>query len=76
VKRESDIRYTVNVGATAFQNAINMSVSKASKNYELYNYNCTHYALDVFNIVLPTGSQIRGISTPNVPGHHWIRSKR
>jgi len=63
--RESDIRYTVNVGAAVFQNAINMSLNKASKDYELYNYNCTHYALDVFNIVLPAGSQVSGISTPN-----------
>jgi len=57
MKRESDTWYTVNVGAATFQDAVNMSLSKASKDYKLYSYNCTHYALDVFNAVLPTGSQ-------------------
>jgi hypothetical protein len=55
VNHEYDASYTLpNVSQLDFQTVENMAVNLAgSQKYSLYNYNCTNYALQVFNSILP-----------------------
>lgn len=61
--RRSNARYTITVNETAFNNARNMALNKSTKPYDLNDYNCTDYAIDVFNTALG-GS---GIVVPDSP---------
>jgi len=56
--RRSDARYTVTVTEAAFNNVRNIAVSKSNKSYDLNDYNCTDYAIDVFNGALGAGNPL------------------
>lgn len=59
--RRSDARYTITVTEAAFNNARNMALTKSTKPYDLNDYNCTDYAIDVFDTALGT----TGLAVPN-----------
>jgi len=42
--------YTINVNYSQFQNALTQSVTLSNNSYNLLNFNCTDYALGVFNV--------------------------
>lgn len=70
-ERESDIRYNLRFDSsfsTKFQSLINLAVSLSqSMNYDLNDYNCTNYAIDVFNYALTSTSKspLPQTTTPN-----------
>ena len=41
--------YTINVNSSKFQNALNQAINLSSNNYNLLSFNCTDFALGVFN---------------------------
>lgn len=41
--------YTINVSSSQFQNALNQAINLSSNNYNLLSFNCTDFALGVFN---------------------------
>lgn len=61
--RNSDARYTITVNESTFNHARNMALTKSTKPYDLNDYNCTDYAIDVFDAALG-GS---GLAVPNSP---------
>ncbi|MFZ4862908.1 hypothetical protein ACL9RF_12050 [Sphingobacterium sp. Mn56C] len=65
-KRRSDISYPVDITKATFDQIINTSIQNSSKQYDLNSYNCTNYAVDVFNKTIPTHPiQASGYSTPS-----------
>ncbi|WP_312336282.1 hypothetical protein [Sphingobacterium sp.] len=69
-KRRSDGSYTITVSEAAFNNARNAALAGSAKQYDLNDYNCTNYALQVFNAAMGgTGLQVLnspiGYKTPS-----------
>lgn len=62
-KRRNDASYTITVTEAAFNNARNAALAGSAKQYDLNDYNCTNYALQVFNAAMG-GS---GLQVPNSP---------
>lgn len=56
--RRSDASYTISISEAAFNNMKRIAVAKSSKPYDLNDYNCTDYAIDVFNGALATENQL------------------
>jgi|GEM_PF-1415791 len=63
--RRSDIRLTRTITATKFNNAISQALTSSGKLYDLNDYNCTDYALEVFNST-QTGSQELDVPNSNI----------
>jgi len=61
-KRRSDASYTLNVTSTAFNNARNVALSGSLQKYDLNNFNCTNYAIQVFEAAMGGGT---GLQVPN-----------
>ncbi|MFC3356040.1 hypothetical protein [Sphingobacterium zeae] len=69
-KRRSDGSYTITVSEAAFNNARNAALAGSAKQYDLNDYNCTNFALQVFNAAMGgTGLQVSnssiGYKTPS-----------
>lgn len=62
-KRRSDGSYTITVSEAAFNNARNAALAGSTKQYDLNDYNCTNYALQVFNAAMGG----TGLQVPNSP---------
>ena len=62
--RRSDASYTVTVDERTFRNVCNTSTSKGTSQYDLNNYNCTDYAIDVFNAALPSTKPLSVADSP------------
>lgn len=56
--RRSNIRITSTVNASAFNNAVSKAKTASSKPYDLNDYNCTDYAIDVFNASQNSSGQL------------------
>lgn len=56
--RRSDIRITNQITASAFNNAVNKAKTASAKPYDLNDYNCTDYAVDVFNASQNSNGQL------------------
>ena len=41
--------YSIDVNANQFRSAINKAISLSNNSYNLYHFNCTNYAINVFN---------------------------
>ncbi|WP_153848391.1 hypothetical protein [Sphingobacterium paramultivorum] len=61
-KRRSDASYTINVTSTAFNNARNVALSGSLQKYDLNDFNCTNYAIQVFEAAMGGGT---GLQVPN-----------
>ncbi|WP_353151424.1 hypothetical protein [Chryseobacterium sp.] len=61
-KRRSDASYTINVTSTAFNNARNVALSGSLQKYDLNDFNCTNYAIQVFEAAMGSGT---GLQVPN-----------
>lgn len=61
--RRSDGSYTINVSEAAFNNARNIALTSAAKKYDLNDFNCTNYAIGVFNAAMGG----TGLQVPNSP---------
>ncbi|RKE80823.1 hypothetical protein [Chryseobacterium sp. AG363] len=62
-KRRNDGSYTITVTEAAFNNARNAALAGSAKQYDLNDYNCTNYALQVFNAAMGG----TGLQVPNSP---------
>lgn len=60
--RRSDIRYTVDISSSDFSNLSFKARDSATKFYDLNDYNCTNYAIEVFNAAM---SSDKKLSVPN-----------
>lgn len=56
--RRSDIRLTKEVTSLEFTNAIDKASSSSTKPYDLNDYNCTDFAVEVFNASQSNSSQL------------------
>lgn len=65
--RRSDIRYSLNLNETAFNNAVNSAASNSSNSYSLSDYNCTDYAIAVFNAGVSSTQQLN-VPNSNITG--------
>ena len=68
VTRFSDARYTIDtLTKTQFDNIIQTAKSLSNEYYDLNDYNCVHYAVDVFNAAGPPTGPISnsGFVTPD-----------
>ncbi|MFS4474297.1 ferredoxin family protein [Chryseobacterium sp. T20] len=65
--RKSDARYSLYVTKTQFNAIISQSIALSKVPYDLNDNNCTHYATDVFNLLLPSNGQLNnnGFLTPD-----------
>ncbi len=45
-----------NISQSDFQSVLNQMILKSQEQYDLNNYNCAHFALDVLNIIRPSNS--------------------
>lgn len=63
-ERESDVRYTLDVNEAIFKNVMTASVPSLLI-YDLNDYNCTNYAIEMFNLVLPVHQKLIDTSWPN-----------
>lgn len=61
--RRSDGSYTISVSEAAFNNARNVALTSAAKKYDLNDFNCTNYAIGVFNAAMGG----TGLQVPNSP---------
>ncbi|WP_241282627.1 hypothetical protein [Chryseobacterium timonianum] len=61
--RRSDGSYTISVSEAAFNNARNVALTSATKQYDLNDFNCTNYAIGVFNAAMGG----TGLQVPNSP---------
>lgn len=61
--RRSDGSYTISVSEAAFNNARNIALTGSAKKYDLNDFNCTNYALQVFNAAMGG----TGLQVPNSP---------
>ncbi|WP_336688001.1 MULTISPECIES: hypothetical protein [Bacteroidota] len=61
--RRSDGSDTISVSEAAFNNARNAALTGSTKKYDLNDFNCTNYALGVFNAALGG----TGLQVPNSP---------
>ncbi len=61
--RRSDGSYTISVSEAAFNNARNIALTSAAKKYDLNDFNCTNYAIGVFNAAMGG----TGLQVPNSP---------
>lgn len=67
IKRKSDARYALSVTKAQFDAIISKSIALSKVPYDLNDNNCTHYATDVFNLLLPSNGQLNnnGFLTPD-----------
>ncbi|MEB4760806.1 hypothetical protein OZN48_09930 [Chryseobacterium indologenes] len=65
--RKSDARYSLSVTKAQFNSIISQSIALSKVPYDLNENNCTHYATDVFNLLLPSNGQLNnnGFLTPD-----------
>lgn len=65
--RKSDARYSLSVTKAQFNSIISQSIALSKVPYDLNENNCTHYATDVFNSLLPSNGQLNnnGFLTPD-----------
>lgn len=65
--RKSDARYSLSVTKAQFNSIISQSIALSKVQYDLNENNCTHYATDVFNLLLPSNGQLNnnGFLTPD-----------
>ncbi|WP_394678726.1 hypothetical protein [uncultured Sphingobacterium sp.] len=65
--RKSDARYSLFVTKAQFNSIISQSIALSKVQYDLNENNCTHYATDVFNLLLPSNGQLNnnGFLTPD-----------
>ncbi len=65
--RKSDARYSLSVTKAQFNTIISQSIALSKVPYDLNENNCTHYATDVFNLLLPSNGQLNnnGFLTPD-----------
>lgn len=65
--RKSDARYTLYITKTQFNTIISQSIALSKNPYDLNDNNCTHYATDIFNLLLPNNGQLNnnGFLTPD-----------
>lgn len=61
--RRSDGSYTLSVSEASFNNARNVALTSATKKYDLNDFNCTNYAIGVFNAAMGG----TGLQVPNSP---------
>ncbi|WON94349.1 hypothetical protein [Sphingobacterium sp. UGAL515B_05] len=66
-KRKSDARYALSVTKAQFDAIVSQSIALSKVPYDLNENNCTHYATDVFNLLLPSSGQLNnnGFLTPD-----------
>lgn len=66
-KRKSDARYALSVTKAQFDAIVSQSIALSKVPYDLNDNNCTHYATDVFNLLLPSSGQLNnnGFLTPD-----------
>lgn len=57
-ERNSNIRLTSTINASAFNNAVSKAKTASNKPYDLNDYNCTDYAVDVFNASQNSNGQL------------------
>lgn len=62
-KRRNDASYTITVSEAAFNNARNVALTGSAKQYDLNDFNCTNYAIGVFNAAMGG----TGLQVPNSP---------
>ena len=62
---EFNASLTITVDATRFQNALNKMQAESTMKYDMDDFNCTDYALSVFNAAAPTYLSIPGMHIPN-----------
>ncbi|EEI91355.1 4Fe-4S binding domain protein [Sphingobacterium spiritivorum ATCC 33300] len=68
--RRSDIRYTMIVNEQSFNNAKFSAIVNSNKPYDLNDFNCTDYAIEVFNAAMQNGEKLNvlnsniGFTTP------------
>ena len=65
--RKSDARYSLSVTKAQFNSIVSQSIALSKVPYDLNENNCTHYATDVFNLLLPSNGQLNnnGFLTPD-----------
>jgi hypothetical protein len=56
------------LNAIQFQTMINTAIEKSKKSYDLDDYNCTSFALDVINSARPVYNPLISTATVDVPG--------
>lgn len=56
---------TITVDATHFQNALNEMQNESTEKYDIDDFNCTNFALSVFNVAAPQSLIIPQMHIPN-----------
>lgn len=64
-QRRSDIRYTLNVTGDRFSAAIYMAELLSERAYSLSNFNCTDYAIGVFNMGFNNSTSGNKLNVPD-----------